>query len=320
MKKRLLLSIAALSAAAALFVGCGSTNPTNSTEVTTQTSPENFQPDDKFTDGYEEAVYEKFNSLASENGLGGTKIWIKGHANTIDYIEGTSYYTKVSDDQKPWLVILGNDEIQSSTDFKNIPYEKVLICGIYEGFSSNKQMPAMTATKIFNYSNAQIVNAKLGETLETQEWTPPETEAPTTTTVTTTATTTVTENVSIDFSKINDQIKSELPQYYDYLKDVSVELRDDTIYIMAVLNDSTDPALALDMADTLVRQVNMYANMQDSSIKTAGANDYGGLYDRYPALIGIAPLSKTNDSSQWFVNDALASSNIRKISLTDAYK
>ena len=31
-----------------------------------------------FCNNYEEAVFDKFNSNASENGLGGTKVWVEG--------------------------------------------------------------------------------------------------------------------------------------------------------------------------------------------------------------------------------------------------
>ena len=65
---------------------------------------------------------------------------------------------------------------------------------------------------------------------------------------------------------------------------------------------------------------NFYPLAKDSSIAAAGSDSYGGLYDKYDALIGIAPASKAGDSSQWFVYEALTSSRAKELSLNDIYK
>ena len=76
------------------------------------------------------------------------------------------------------------------------------------------------------------------------------------------------------------------------------------------LDHSTDPSLALDFADTLVRQLNLYAQMQDSSIESSSQNFYGGLYTRYNALVGVAPASKTNSQKDWFVYDGISGGKV----------
>ncbi len=92
---------------------------------------------------------------------------------------------------------------------------------------------------------------------------------------------------------------------YPYAKDVHIEV-DDTkkeIVFMAILADSTDPEDALDYADLMIRQLNMWARMQDESITSSTKNSYGGLYDVYSISIGIAPLSQVENQSKWFVYD-----------------
>lgn len=89
-----------------------------------------------------------------------------------------------------------------------------------------------------------------------------------------------------------------------------IGVKDDTITITAVVDDSTDPSLALDFADTLVRQLNLYAQMQDSSIESSSQNFYGGLYTRYNALVGVAPASKTNSQKDWFVYDGISGGKV----------
>lgn len=123
---------------------------------------------------------------------------------------------------------------------------------------------------------------------------------------------------NIDFQKIEDQVKADMAQYYDYVRDVSVIQEGDDILISAVVDDSISTETAYDLKDTLVRSANSYAKMQDDSISAAGADNYGGLYDRYNALIGIAPNSKVDNTDEWFVYDAITSSAFSGYSTTEA--
>ena len=74
---------------------------------------------------------------------------------------------------------------------------------------------------------------------------------------------------SLNMDKCISDLKANLPldPDYTYVQDYYIGVKDDTITITAVVDDSTDPSLALDFADTLVRQLNLYAQMQDSSIE-----------------------------------------------------
>lgn len=117
---------------------------------------------------------------------------------------------------------------------------------------------------------------------------------------------------SLDMDKCISDLKANLPldPDYTYVQDYYIGVKDDTITITAVVDDSTDPSLALDFADTLVRQLNLYAQMQDSSIESSSQNFYGGLYTRYNALVGVAPASKTNSQKDWFVYDGISGGKV----------
>ena len=112
----------------------------------------------------------------------------------------------------------------------------------------------------------------------------------------------------VDWEKCISDFTEEVtnPEYFGYVRDVYVEMSEDQITFSAVLDDSTKPEIALEYADTIIRRFNAVANMQDSNA-TLGNKEYlGGLYDKYDILIGIAPSSKVDDQSQWFVFDAIA--------------
>lgn len=117
--------------------------------------------------------------------------------------------------------------------------------------------------------------------------------------------------VSIDIEKcISDTMSGiELEPDYTFVKDYTIKCDEDQLTISIVVDDSTSPELGLDFADTVVRQLNLYANMQDSSISLASADSYGGLYDAYDALVGVAPASKVSSINDYYVYSALTSSN-----------
>lgn len=122
--------------------------------------------------------------------------------------------------------------------------------------------------------------------------------------------------VDIDFEKLNSDIHEDLligseSEDYQFVQDYYVGISDDgkTINMTAVVDDATDPEKALDFADTLVRRTNLNAQLQDSSLESPQKDTYGGLYDRYNALIGIARASDQNNQKAWLVFDAITSSD-----------
>lgn len=143
----------------------------------------------------------------------------------------------------------------------------------------------------------------------------------TTTTQSTTIPETTTEEVAfnVDWETCIEETKEELinPEFFSYVKEIGIFIdeEDKRITFTASLDDATDPAVALDFADTLVRRFNLSVCTQDSTIKTGEKDYYGGIYDTYSIMIGIAPYSKTDDYKEWFVYDAVAVGTHTKIKL-----
>ena len=113
--------------------------------------------------------------------------------------------------------------------------------------------------------------------------------------------------IELDWEKLSEDFKADPSVNETFVKDVCVALGDNGyIQITAALADATEPEVALDYADTLLRRLNGVAQYQNSSIASGNTEIFGGLYDSYCVQIGIAPLSKTSDSDEWFVFDAIA--------------
>lgn len=116
---------------------------------------------------------------------------------------------------------------------------------------------------------------------------------------------TVTYNV--DWEKCISDTKSEFinSDYYNYVKDVCIEVSNDEITFTAVVSDSTDSEVVLDFADSIIRRFNSNAQLQNSSIKSSGKDYLGGLYDTYKISIGISALSTINNSNEWYICDVI---------------
>lgn len=128
----------------------------------------------------------------------------------------------------------------------------------------------------------------------------------------------------VDWNKCSADLKESVlnQDSFPYAKDIYVIVDEDKkeITFSAVVGDSTDPSVALDYADTIVRQYNLMASMQDNNIALGSKDYYGGLYDKYDFLIGVAPQSKTDDSDQWFVFDASIAGAHQALELQKAYR
>lgn len=166
--------------------------------------------------------------------------------------------------------------------------------------SENKEIPRKQETTTQETTTIQ----------ETETATQGQTTQSTTVKETTTEPTTVSSNIVIDWDKCIEETKAELtnPEFFDFVPDIDINVDESNkrINFSIVVSDDTDPDIALDFGDTALRWLNNYAKFQDSSLKSGAKNYYGGIYDKYDVIIGIAPLSKISDSSQWFVFDGIA--------------
>lgn len=137
----------AILLAAVLLGGCGQDNiPTESKteELSYEHSEENTEKKDpEYIDGFEVAEYDKFNSYASENGLGGTLICIEGKVLNQTKIGDNSEFPtfglviEQSDGNRWCASIISDSEVEGITD------KNVRIFGAYQGFSDVMNLPAL---------------------------------------------------------------------------------------------------------------------------------------------------------------------------------
>ena len=108
---------------------------------------ESFAEIDSYTYGLEKAEFSKFNSPASENGLGGTAVYLKGVLTEVDYMDTESgeiilgYIT--DEDNNAWLSIMHTTSLVGKRIYARAIGKQVTILGIYGGFSEVKKMPSL---------------------------------------------------------------------------------------------------------------------------------------------------------------------------------
>ena len=114
--------------------------------------------------------------------------------------------------------------------------------------------------------------------------------------------------VTIDFNKCYQQMQEEgATELYDFVQDFYVGLQEDgkTINISIIVDEATDPQKALEYTHMLIKELNYYAAEQDKTLEAASSESYGGLYDKYHALVGVATPSTTDDVDKYLIYDAV---------------
>ena len=112
-------------------------------------------------ENYELAVFEKFNSPASENGLKNTKIYINGTLNRV-FNSNSSILGYITDEKNnKWLLIIDSKLKASKDDYMYLEHSKVCVAGIYDGFSNIHKMPALTINRIYDYKSGDILGSKM---------------------------------------------------------------------------------------------------------------------------------------------------------------
>lgn len=120
-----------------MIAGCGKKEEVNTGEQ------EELITETEEIDGFEKAEYDKFNSYASENGLGDTPIYIEGKVLNQTIVDENSEFPILNfvveqEDGNRWLA-----SIISDTEIKDIEEKQVRIFGTYTGFSDVFNLPAM---------------------------------------------------------------------------------------------------------------------------------------------------------------------------------
>lgn len=129
------------------------------------------------------------------------------------------------------------------------------------------------------------------------------------------------KSYDIDINQCVSDLKEglSLTPDYTFVTDYDIIEKDNNLTISIVVEDYTDPDKALDFADTVVRQLNHYAQLQDSSIESSSADNYGGLYKEYTTLVGVSPQSKISEQNEWFVYGSIGNGNV-KLKLNKNYQ
>lgn len=106
---------------------------------------ENETKEPEYIDGFEVAEYDKYNSYASENGLGGTLICVEGkvisQANIQDSDIPILAIVVEQEDGKRWSISLTSDSKISEIGEKN-----VRVFGTYQGFSDLMSLPGISVS------------------------------------------------------------------------------------------------------------------------------------------------------------------------------
>ncbi len=99
---------------------------------------------------YEIAEFERFNSYASENGLGGTKILLEGKLEDLFLDDlGLADKTKiigaylVSGKDEKWVVLLDHTPYREMSDYEDLEGHIVTLRGHYSGYSDLFSMPVI---------------------------------------------------------------------------------------------------------------------------------------------------------------------------------
>ena len=102
---------------------------------------------DQFTLGYENAEFDKYNSLASGNELGGSRIYFYCTLDKTEILEAsstTSILGYVTDeDGNEWLIQLHFVPAVSKTFFDSYIEKDLVLRGVYSGYSGVKEMPVV---------------------------------------------------------------------------------------------------------------------------------------------------------------------------------
>lgn len=155
----------AILLATVLLAGCGSQGtPTEGLSVEQSGASADETKEPEYIDGFEVAEYDKFNSYASENGLGGTLICVEGKALNQTKHDSNPPVVNIiieQEDGNRWCV-----GIVSESEIMEIDDKNIRAYGTYQGFSDVFNVPAMAAI----VENEEYIEKARIEVDENGEW------------------------------------------------------------------------------------------------------------------------------------------------------
>lgn len=143
MRKQMRQIIVMILMIAVLLCGCGSNETSVQEPKESETEQAVVKQDvSESIDGFQKPEYEKFNSYASDNGLGGTPIYVEGKVlNQTRLGDSTPPVLALvveQEDGKRWCVSLTSD-----SEIEDIKEKNVRVFGSYQGYSDVMNLPAM---------------------------------------------------------------------------------------------------------------------------------------------------------------------------------
>lgn len=118
------------------------------------------------TENYEKADFEKYNSPASENGLGGKLIWFEGTmGNTGSYGDGegadSGYWAMITEDTgNSWYVMLDAVESTKQEVFSAMNGHRVCMFSLYLGYSEVYKAPSVAMICLFDRTDGKLLQSK----------------------------------------------------------------------------------------------------------------------------------------------------------------
>ena len=116
-------------------------------------------------DEYEFAEFSRFNSLASENGLGGTMVWLEGEYETVKTMDlpkvklGLQMYIAdlIDADGNKWYIQLDCNEFSEIEKYQELIGHKLLILAEYQGYSKVFEAPSLIIEKIYDRTTGSVI-------------------------------------------------------------------------------------------------------------------------------------------------------------------
>lgn len=106
----------------------------------------------QFITGYEKAEFDRYNSFASENGLGNSKIYIYCTLDRTEIFESdgiTAILGYATDDSNnEWMIEMHFIPAVSKTAFDGYVGKELALRGVYTGFSDVRQMPVIVLDEL----------------------------------------------------------------------------------------------------------------------------------------------------------------------------
>lgn len=109
----------------------------------------------------------------------------------------------------------------------------------------------------------------------------------------------------LDWDALAENFKADTAVNQDFVRDVYVGCDGDMIRLTAVVDPSTADDVVLDYVDTMLRRLGTLAHQQNDSFTMPDKNSYGGLFDSYSVMIGVAPLGSESNQDEWYIFDSI---------------